>query len=234
VLNGVDALDAAANGAAAGDLNGDGVDDFAVGAPGADPGALPFAGESYVVFGRPAARGAGFPAELELSALFAVNGGDGSAGFALQGSAQIENAARPRPAGDLNGDGVADLAVAAGGLSPDGRQLAGGAYIVYGRDAADSDADGVPDSFDNCTLSANPSQIDSNADGYGNACDGDLDDSCAVNFIDLGLMKSVFFSADADADLNGDGNVNFLDLGLMKALFFQPPGPSALTTLCAP
>ena len=48
-----------------------------------------------------------------------------------------------------------------------------------------------------------------------------------VDFLDLGRLKSVFFTADADADLNGDGSVDFLDLGLMKSLFFMPPGPAA-------
>ena len=41
-------------------------------------------------------------------------------------------------------------------------------------------------------------------------------------------MKCVFFTTDADADLNGDGAVNFADLGLLKSMFFQPLGPSGL------
>lgn len=106
------------------------------------------------------------------------------------------------------------------------------AHAILGASAAnlidpDTDSDGVTDDVDNCTLVANADQRDSNGDGFGNACDADLDDDGAVNFIDLGILKSVFFSADADADLNGDGAVNFLDLGIMKAGFFQPPGPSA-------
>ena len=44
-------------------------------------------------------------------------------------------------------------------------------------------------------------------------------------FLDLGIMKSVFFGSDPDADLTGDGVVNFLDLGVMKSFFFGPPGP---------
>jgi hypothetical protein len=99
----------------------------------------------------------------------------------------------------------------------------------------DDDADGVLDDEDNCTNVANPSQIDTDGDLIGNACDPDiaLPNDCVVNFLDLGAMKSVFFTNDPDADLVGpgdsesDGVVNFLDLGKMKAMFFGPPGPSA-------
>jgi len=92
----------------------------------------------------------------------------------------------------------------------------------------DSDGDGVLDNADNCTLVPNPDQRDTNSDGYGNICDPDLDGSGSVNFTDVGLMKQVFFSADADADLDGNGVVNFVDVGILKGYFFQPAGPSGL------
>jgi hypothetical protein len=92
----------------------------------------------------------------------------------------------------------------------------------------DSDEDGVLDNSDNCTLVPNADQRDSNGDGYGNACDPDLDNNGTVNFLDVGLMKSVFFTDDADADLDGNGSVNFLDVGILKEFVFQPPGPSGL------
>jgi hypothetical protein len=98
---------------------------------------------------------------------------------------------------------------------------------------ADADADGVGDAADNCQLVANADQRDSNADGFGNVCDPDLDDDCIVNFVDLGLMKGVFFGADPDADLDGNGSVNFVDLGLLKGLFFLPPGPTGVPNACA-
>ena len=79
-----------------------------------------------------------------------------------------------------------------------------------------------------------PDQRDTDADGIGNSCDADLDNNCAINFLDLGILKSVFFSVgDQDADLDGDGAVNFLDLGVMKATFFGPPGPSGFENLCS-
>ncbi|MEL7449185.1 MAG: dockerin type I domain-containing protein, partial [Pseudomonadota bacterium] len=93
----------------------------------------------------------------------------------------------------------------------------------------DGDGDGISDDADNCTLVANPSQRDTDSDGYGNFCDPDLNNDGAVNFADLALLKQEFFATgDLDADFNGDGAVNFSDLAIQKALFFQPPGPSAL------
>jgi hypothetical protein len=92
--------------------------------------------------------------------------------------------------------------------------------------APDDDGDGVANVHDNCTLVDNPDQRDTDTDGYGNFCDGDLDGSLNVNFSDLVLFKGVFNTADADADFNGDGAVNFSDLVIFKGLFNKPPGPS--------
>ena len=92
---------------------------------------------------------------------------------------------------------------------------------------ADSDGDGVPDSADNCTIVENPAQRDTDGDGFGNACDTDLNNDNVTNVIDLGLLRLVFFTADPDADFNGDGVVNVIDLGLMRLFFFQAPGPGA-------
>jgi hypothetical protein len=92
----------------------------------------------------------------------------------------------------------------------------------------DTDSDTVRDGFDNCLFVGNVVQRDTNGDGFGNVCDPDLNNDGAVNFVDLGLLKSVFFTANADADLNGDGAVNFTDLGIMKSMFFQAPGPSGV------
>ncbi|MEO1574431.1 MAG: hypothetical protein AAFU65_05670, partial [Pseudomonadota bacterium] len=56
----------------------------------------------------------------------------------------------------------------------------------------------------------------------------DLNNDGIVNVIDLGILRTVFFSNDPDADFNGDGVVNFVDLGIMRSRFFQPPGPAGL------
>lgn len=98
--------------------------------------------------------------------------------------------------------------------------------------AIDSDGDGVPDAADNCTQAANPAQRDTDGDGIGNACDPDLNNDCTVNFQDLMVIRTLFFSNDADADFNGDGLVNFGDLQIMKNSFFGPPGPSGVANDC--
>ena len=94
--------------------------------------------------------------------------------------------------------------------------------------SADSDGDGVADFQDNCTQAANASQTDSDGDGFGNACDADLNNSGFVDLVDLVMFKARFGSSDADADFNGDGTVNLIDLVTFKALFGLPPGPSGL------
>ena len=101
----------------------------------------------------------------------------------------------------------------------------GAAFL--GAPPADSDGDGVSDADDNCLLVSNPDQRDTDGDGFGNACDPDLNNDGVVNFADLAKMKLVFFTNNPNADLNGDGVVNFTDLARMKSLFFKAPGPSA-------
>jgi hypothetical protein len=91
----------------------------------------------------------------------------------------------------------------------------------------DDDDDGVFDFLDNCRLAHNPSQFDADNDGYGNACDADLNNDLIVDALDLEMLELVFLSSDANADLNEDGIVNSLDLGLMRSMFRLPPGPSA-------
>lgn len=96
----------------------------------------------------------------------------------------------------------------------------------------DTDGDCIDDASDNCVLVANPDQRDADADGYGNACDADLSQDCLVNAIDLGIFRSLFFSANVTADFNGDGVVNLVDLGIMRSAFFEAPGPSSHSTAC--
>lgn len=89
----------------------------------------------------------------------------------------------------------------------------------------DSDQDGVNDDVDNCIGISNPEQIDADDDGYGNICDGDYNNDCIVNVVDLGLLRAGFFGNSMVLDINNDGVVNVVDLGLFRTLFFATPGP---------
>jgi hypothetical protein len=111
----------------AGDVNGDGLDDFIVGALLADTNddVNQNAGESYLVFGSPQVGGVG---KLNLAQL------DGSNGFVLRGAnAGDQSGWQASGAGDINADGVDDVIIGAAPASPGGRTEAGAAYVVYGR-----------------------------------------------------------------------------------------------------
>src|SRR6185295_6320081 len=130
VLTGIDTGDLSGQSvSAAGDVNGDGIDDLIVGARFADAGGDYGAGESYVVFGSTQ----GFPAVLPLATLFPAGGGDGSVGFVLSGIDFFDNAGYAvSGAGDVNRDGIKDLIVGAQYADPGGHSRAGESYVAFG------------------------------------------------------------------------------------------------------
>jgi YD repeat-containing protein len=98
-------------------------------------------------------------------------------------------------------------------------------------DSTDEDGDGILDDADNCTYFSNASQLDTNGDGSGNACDADLNNDGITNFADLALFRSAYATSTSqpgynpDADLNGDGVIDSQDLNMVRSLFFKPPNP---------
>ncbi|MEM7706888.1 MAG: Ig-like domain-containing protein [Pseudomonadota bacterium] len=110
---------------AAGDVNGDGLDDVIIGAPFADPDGNSGAGESYLVFGTDQ----GFASPLSLAEL------DGSNGLVITGiDAGDRSGFSVSAAGDVNGDSIDDLIIGAYRANPDGILFAGESYLVFGSD----------------------------------------------------------------------------------------------------
>jgi hypothetical protein len=103
--------------AGAGDVNGDGMADLVIG--------MPQNNRSYIVFGRPGT------APIDLGA---ISAGDG--GFSMDGYGYDAAGSSVAAAGDINGDGLADVLVGAPGSywKVEGR---GRTYVVFGRKGTD-------------------------------------------------------------------------------------------------
>jgi FG-GAP repeat/Putative Ig domain len=112
--------------AAAGDVNGDALADVLVGAPFADNNLRQGSGSAYVVFGKRST------ATVDLAVL-------GDQGFRIDGAApQDFTSEAMTSAGDLNGDGLADVLIGATFADNNERPTSGSAYAVFGRSSGAS------------------------------------------------------------------------------------------------
>ncbi len=116
--------------ASAGDINGDGLADIVTAGGLADPLGRTDAGTTTVIFGKTAGFGT-----LNLADL-------GSGGFRIRGAAADDQSGTSvASAGDVNGDGYADLIIGAPYADNNGRGSSGSAYVILGHAGGFADID---------------------------------------------------------------------------------------------
>jgi hypothetical protein len=106
------------------DINGDGLADIVLGESDEDGGQGAGQGAAWVIFGK----STGGTVDLGTSSSL------GNQGFEIEGPSELANAgASVSMAGDQNGDGLADIAIAAPGVNCGSASSGGGAvYVLYG------------------------------------------------------------------------------------------------------
>lgn len=176
----------------AGDFNGDGLADLLIGAPAINNGLDLSAGAAFLIYGKEN----GFDASLDLATL------DATDGFVISGGGTSANlGAAVSTAGDINGDGRADIIVSApSGAGPAGSG-AGQTYVILGSSSIGS-------TFDVSTLDgADGFRLDgSSADGNSGSAVSTAGDFNGDGFDDL-IVGS---KAAAGGGLSGSGEAHIV------------------------
>ena len=107
------------------DVNADGLDDLAIGSTGVDLPDAGGVGEVAVLFSGP---------ELFGSGNFRLSTVDGNNGFRMNGiePGELFGERISRRTGDINGDGIQDMAAIAPSAEPDGLVSQGRVYVIFG------------------------------------------------------------------------------------------------------
>jgi large repetitive protein len=151
-----------------GDINGDGLGDIIIGAViGGSANATPYSGKTYVVFGRNTAN-----ATIDLGQVAA-----GVGGFAIVSNTADEQSGHSvSSAGDINGDGLADIILGAPFKTESGGVNTGHSFVVYGKSS---------------TTQVNLTDVGNNIGGFA--------------IIGQGAQDLSGYSVGAAGDINGDG-----------------------------
>ncbi|MEM7055028.1 MAG: hypothetical protein AAF446_10865, partial [Pseudomonadota bacterium] len=211
VLNGESAGDYSGRSVShAGDINGDGIDDLIIGAPGVNYDTKYDTGRSYIVFGS----ASDLPNPLNLSTL------NGQNGFVLGGAFEDEaSGTSVSRAGDVNGDGIDDLIVGAPRFSTN----TGIAYVLFGRPSLDLQirkSNGRPGV---ATDEATTWQIEIRNVGFADVRDAVVTDTLPAEVNSGQATWMCTASAGASCpNASGTGNINeTFDLALGEALTYR-------------
>jgi hypothetical protein len=96
----------------------------------------------------------------------------------------------------------------------------------------DSDNDGICLEADTCSSVTDATNLDVDADGYGNICDFDYNNDCAQDGVDFDIFRPNFLipSPDPNTDADGSGTTDGIDFDLFRPAFFGSPGPTGLVS----